>query len=123
MFPPTGVISKDPAVKLNKAQEDIRDCAFLQKELIVAAIDTLNANTPGGAFMVYCTCSLMVAENEEVVDYILRKRNVKIVDAGLPIGEPGLTKFKDKKFDPSLKLTRRFYPHKHNTDGFYRRYD
>merc|ERR1712166_1500083 len=36
-----------------------------------------------------------------------------------PIGEPGLTKFKDKKFDPSLKLTRRFYPHKHNTDGFY----
>lgn len=115
----TGVISKDPAVKLNKAQEDIRDCAFLQKELIIAAVDSLNANTPGGAFMVYCTCSLMVAENEEVVDYILRKRNVKIVDAGLPIGEPGLTKFKDKKFDPSLKLTRRFYPHKHNTDGFY----
>ena len=115
----TGVISKDPAVKLNKAQEDIRDCAFLQKELIISAVDSLNANTPGGAFMVYCTCSLMVAENEEVVDYILRKRNVKVVDTGLPIGEPGFTKFGNKKFDDSIKLTRRYYPHKHDTDGFY----
>ena len=92
----------------------------MQKELIISAVDSLNANTPGGAFMVYCTCSLMVAENEEVVDYILRKRNVKVVDTGLPIGEPGFTKFGNKKFDESIKLTRRYYPHKHDTDGFYR---
>jgi len=115
----TGVISKDPQVKLNKSENDIKKCACLQKEMILSAIDCLNANTPGGAFLMYCTCSLMVAENEAVVDYILRKRNVKVVDSGLTFGEPGFTKFENKKFDPSVAMSRRFYPHKHNMDGFF----
>ena len=115
----TGVISKDPQVKVNKTENDIKKCACLQKEMLLSAVDCLNANTPGGAFLVYCTCSLMVAENEDVVDYILRKRNVKVVETGLPFGEHGFTKFNNKKFDPSISMSRRYYPHKHNMDGFY----
>ena len=63
---------------------------------------------------------MTVDENESVVDYALRKRpNVKLVDTGLGFGREGYTKFRGKVFDPSVKLTRRFYPHVHNMDGFY----
>jgi len=115
-----GVISRDPSVKVQRTIPDVKRCAHLQKELLVAAIDALNHKSKkGGGYMVYSTCSVAVAENEEVVNYLLSKRDVKIVDAGLDFGKPGFTRFEHKRFHPSLALTRRFYPHVHNMDGFY----
>eukprot|EP00584_Thalassiosira_punctigera_P004225 CAMPEP_0172530066 /NCGR_PEP_ID=MMETSP1067-20121228/3926_1 /TAXON_ID=265564 ORGANISM="Thalassiosira punctigera, Strain Tpunct2005C2" /NCGR_SAMPLE_ID=MMETSP1067 /ASSEMBLY_ACC=CAM_ASM_000444 /LENGTH=932 /DNA_ID=CAMNT_0013314209 /DNA_START=224 /DNA_END=3022 /DNA_ORIENTATION=- len=115
-----GVISRDPSVKVQRTMPDVRRCAHLQKELLVAAIDALNHKSKkGGGYMVYSTCSVAVAENEEVVNYLLSKRDVKLVDTGLDFGKPGLTRFEHKRFHPSVALTRRFYPHVHNMDGFY----
>ena len=113
-----GVISRDQAVKMTRTVKDIMRTAHLQKELLRAAVDSVDAKG-GAGVIVYSTCSVSVFENEMVVDYILKHRDVKIVDSGLPFGKAGFTKFKDKHFHPSLALTRRFYPHSHNLDGFY----
>lgn len=116
-----GVISHDPSIKLTKTMKDIARCSHLQKELILSAIDLLevaSGNSKGG-YIVYSTCSIAVEENEEVIEYALAHRHVKLVDSTLTFGKDGLTSFRGKNFHPSMNLTKRYYPHVHNMDGFF----
>ncbi|CUM53723.1 25S rRNA (cytosine(2870)-C(5))-methyltransferase [Debaryomyces fabryi] len=116
----TGVIAKDESVKVSRTEKDFMQIPHLQKQLLLSAIDSVDANSATGGVIVYSTCSVAVEENEAVVDYALRKRpNVKLVDAGLQIGKEGFTSYRGKHFNPSISLTRRYYPHTYNVDGFY----
>merc|ERR1719509_580937 len=105
----TGVISKDPSAKTGKDHQDIHLCSHLQKELILAAIDCLDAKSKTGGYLVYSTCSVLPEENENVVEYVLKKRHVKLVETGLDFGVDGFTKYREQ----------RYYPHAHNMDGFF----
>lgn len=114
-----GVIARDPSIKAKKTIKDVLKHSHLQKELILAAIDVVDAHSKTGGYMVYSTCSISVEENEWVVDYALKNRHVKLVETGLEVGEPGLVCYKEHRFHPSLKNCKRVYPHTHNMDGFF----
>lgn len=116
----TGVISKDQSVKTSRTEKHFMQISHLQKQLILSAIDSVDCNSKHGGVIVYSTCSVAVEENEVVVNYALKKRpNVKLVDTGLIIGKEGFSSYRGKKFHPSLSLTRRYYPHTYNIDGFF----
>jgi ribosomal RNA methyltransferase Nop2 len=116
----TGVIAKDPSVKTNKTEKDFLMLPHLQKNLLLAAIDSVDHASKTGGYIVYSTCSVTVEENEGVVQYALSKRpNVKLVETGLVFGKEGFTSYMGKSFDKSMKMTRRYYPHSYNVDGFF----
>ncbi|GLJ59403.1 hypothetical protein SUGI_1507270 [Cryptomeria japonica] len=115
----TGVAIKDPSVKASKDQKDVKRCSHLQRELLLAAIDCCDAKSKKGGVIVYSTCSILVEENEAVIDYALKRRYVKLVDTDLEFGRAGFKNYCGLHFHPSMSLTRRFYPHTHNTDGFF----
>ncbi|KAK0657093.1 NOL1/NOP2/sun family-domain-containing protein [Cercophora newfieldiana] len=116
----TGVIAKDPSVKTNRDEKDFMTLPHTQKQLLLAAIDSVNHASKTGGYIVYSTCSVAVEENEQVVAYALSRRpNVRLVETGLPFGKEGFTHFMGKEFPPSMKMTRRYYPHLYNVDGFF----
>jgi 16S rRNA (cytosine967-C5)-methyltransferase len=63
----TGVIRRHPDIKLLRRATDIPSFVALQEQILRSAFGML---APGGR-LVYCTCSLLPQENEEVLERLL----------------------------------------------------
>ena len=99
-----------------KSVDGIRERSRLQKELLKAAIRVLKS----GGTLVYSTCSLEPEEDEMNIDWVLGKYpEMKLVDTGLTIGDPGLVEAFSKKLNPEISKCRRFWPTKTETEGFF----
>ena len=109
-----GVIHKDKERKKVSGRKDIEFCSKLQKELVESALKSLK---PGGV-LVYSTCTLAPEENELVIQYVLDKFEVEVEE--IEWGEPALTEIPNYgKLDKVIARCKRFYPHKHETSGFF----
>lgn len=112
-----GIVARDHNIKAQRTIIEIRRLTNLQKELILRAIDSVDASK--SAVIVYSTCSITIEENEGVVQYALEQRFVRLIEAGLDGGRSGYTRYQQHHFHPSMSRTRRFFPHVHNMDGFF----
>ncbi|MEO8019469.1 MAG: 16S rRNA (cytosine(967)-C(5))-methyltransferase RsmB [Pseudomonadota bacterium] len=64
----TGVIRRHPDIKLLRRASDIAPFAAIQRKILATAFELLKA----GGRLIYCTCSVIPAENEAVVAAFLR---------------------------------------------------
>jgi NOL1/NOP2/sun family putative RNA methylase len=111
-----GLIPLDPTRKTSKTMADIRYCATREDEMLEAAVKVLAK----GGTMVYSTCSIAPEENEFIIDDILKRYpEMEIVQISTEFGSPGYSEPYGIKLIESLKLTRRFLPHLHKTEGFF----
>lgn len=72
----TGVINKNPEIKLFKTKKDVEDLVGIQRRIL----ENCEKYLKKGGILVYSTCSLLKEENEENVDYIENKLNLKRED-------------------------------------------
>ncbi|MFO7797282.1 MAG: NOL1/NOP2/sun family putative RNA methylase [Promethearchaeati archaeon] len=111
-----GLIRQDPKRKKSKQLEDLLKMSQIQKSLLLSGLDTLKSN----GLLLYSTCSIAPEENEIVVNEVLKKRkNIRIIKMKKNLGISGFNSVYGNDLNEDLKHTQRFYPHTHDTIGFF----
>ncbi len=100
-----GALRRRAESRWRKTPADLVELVDLQKKLLSKAVSATRA----GGIVGYTTCSLHPRETEEVVSFITKTHQVKILNApsylpGVPMAE-----------SPFIKL----WPHRHGTDGMF----
>jgi 16S rRNA C967 or C1407 C5-methylase (RsmB/RsmF family) len=98
----------------NHSLRDIHALANIQRQLLSAGMAVLKK----GGTLVYSVCSLEPEECEMIIDWALRELPVQL-EPVVTIGEPGLTSAFGQKLSSELSKTRRLWPHKTGTQGFF----
>ncbi len=107
----------DPKSYKDWTAKKVRVLSEYQKHILRSAVSA----TKSGGVIVYSTCTLSVEENEEVVDWMLKKDpSLEVEEVNLPGLETvaGITIYKDKQLDPRISKTVRILPSE-LFEGFY----
>lgn len=106
-----GTLRRNPDLKWRQTPADVAEMAVKQASILQSAATLLK---PGGR-LVYATCSLLSAENTEVVEaFLADKPEFERVPAGEILAQQGVD-----AADLAPRGDLRLLPHRHGTDGFY----
>ena len=113
----TGTIRKSLKTLLIWNPNMVRRLSGIQKQLIETAFGILKE----GGTLVYSTCSVEPEENEEVVDFLLKKHgNAKLEEIKLNIKRsPAILEFENKKYSEEVKKCLRIWPQDNDSEGFF----
>jgi len=95
----------------------IKSLSKLQKKLFQKAFELLKE----GGEMVYSTCTHAPEENEEVVDFLIKKyENAKLEEVKLNLKRgPAILEFDGKKYSDEITKCLRIWPQDNDTEGFF----
>ena len=114
--PCSGNYAQDEDFFSKRTLEGVKTRIKPQRKLLEAAYYVLK---PGGV-LVYSTCSLEPEENEHQIEWFTNTyKDMKIRPIHKDIGSSGYTDIEGKQMKKSLSKTKRLWPHKDNTEGFY----
>ncbi len=103
-----GALRRNPEARFRMRESDIADFAAKQRTILDRAFELC---APGGV-VVYATCTVLRAENQDVVASVLAKpRGLRAIPLAQHAPEISATFDRDGAF---LAV-----PHRHNTDGFF----
>jgi 16S rRNA (cytosine967-C5)-methyltransferase len=101
-----GTLRRNPEIKWRTTEKDLRTFATTQKIILQNASMAVKE----GGHLIYCTCSLLFEENENIIDdFLARNKNFSLCH--LP-----------SSINKKMVDNRGFYhtyPHRHNMDGFF----
>lgn len=102
-----GTLRRNPDLKWRQDETSVAELTVKQAAILAAAATLVR---PGGR-LVYATCSLLSAENDDIVAAFLEKHpDFSLLPASAVLGKQGIACEGD---------VLRLLPHKHNTDGFF----
>lgn len=111
-----GIIRSNPKTFLMWNEKQFGFFARTQRKLTESAMRILKV----GGEMVYSTCTHAPEENEEIVQNLLNKFDIKIEKTRLPLKtRPGILSWNGKKFSNEIKNCHRIYPQDNDTEGFF----
>ena len=111
-----GIVQKKGEVSNWWNEKQMSKIAELQLRLLISAIKMARV----GGEIVYSTCTLTVEENEYVINKVLEKYPVEILDVELPVKSvDGLTEIFGKELNPEVRKSRRIIPWEIDSEGFF----
>lgn len=103
----TGVFGRIPSAKWRLTEKSIEKMTEIQWQMI----NNVAENVTSGGILAYSTCSIMVEENEMIIERFLKWHpEFSLTKISPQLGLPGLR---------GLTKCQRLYPHLHESNGFF----
>ena len=111
-----GTLRSSPKTFLMWNIKVVQNLSRQQMKLLANALKCLKV----GGTLVYSTCTHAPEENEAVIHFALERFPVKVEHVKLPLRcRPGVTSWKDERYDAAVEQTCRIYPQDNDTEGFF----
>ncbi|SKA98469.1 NOL1/NOP2/sun family putative RNA methylase [Caloramator quimbayensis] len=109
-----GMFKKEEAAIQDWSVENVEGCAVRQREILESAANMLKA----GGYIVYSTCTFSFEENEETIDYFLKKhKEFELINIEKNFGfKSGLYEYFDNE---NLARAVRLFPHRLKGEGHF----